>query len=306
MKTVGAIIGIVVAIVVLASAIPIINSNDDKPQLDVFVVGGQSNTYPSIYVDADDATPIPTEGKGFYFGTDSAPTYNKSMDLASCGMYDLNDNGAARIGGLYPSFASAYTEKTGNAVYLIDTGLSGQPINTFMPGGSNYAWPGEVIGAAMSVIPSTYSVNVRGYIWIHGEGDSSNPIQTYEASMIKLHEIYSDGGLPIDLPTCYICKVRTAQGVNSSVAQQWLTENVPGFVMASTLPESFTTENGMLGPDELHYTQLGFNALGEDLAENIPAPAKPADYSNLILVVIPIVLVAIVLMAARMVYSRND
>lgn len=295
MKMVVVAVAAAVMIIIVATTIPIVNDASDDRELDVFVVAGQSNTYPSIYVDATTATPIPDEGEGYYFGTSSNPTYNKTFNLNECSMYDLNDNGSARIGGLYPSFAADYYDKTGHEVYLIDTGLSGMPIATFLPGGMNYDWPGQVIAAAMAAIPSYYdTINVRGYIWIQGEGDKDLSQQLYEYDMIKLYELYSGGALPVDLPVCYICKVRDAQGGNAALAQEWLVDNdVPGFVMASVLPDTFTTDNGLLGPDELHYTQAGFNALGEDLANNIPAPAEKTDFTNLIMIVIPVTIIAI-------------
>ena len=302
MKQIKLIIGIVVAITLLAAMVPIINNaSESNPDLDVFVIAGQSNTYPTINTDAATATPIPDEGKGYYFGTETAPTYNKTFDLSTCKMYDINNDGVARIGGLFPSFASEYSSKSGHAVYLIDTGISGQPIATFLPGGSNYDWPGQVIDAAISAIPSGYNVNVRGYIWIQGEGDASRPTQTYEVNMIKLHDLYSGGALPVNLPTCFICKVRDETGGNAAFAQTWLVDNhIPGFVMASVLPDTFTTDNGLLGSDELHYTQTGFNDLGVDLAKNIPRISNETpDYTGLLMMIVPLIIIALIVACVK-------
>lgn len=307
MKMVGLVIMAVVTIVVLATTIPIVQSSSNDRELDVFVIAGQSNTYPARFTDASAASPIPDPGEGYYFGTADNPSYNKTFNLSECKMYDINDNGSARIGGLFPSFASSYYDKTGHEVYLIDTGLSGVSITTFLPGGVNYDWPGQVLSAAMAAIPSYYdSVNVRGYIWIQGENDPGMPKQTYELDMIRLHDLYSGGALPVDLPTCYICKVRNATGGNAALAQEWLVNNnIPGFEMASVLPDTFTIDNGLLESDAVHYTQAGFNALGVDLSDNISSPPVRPDYSDLMLIVIPVVLVALIATIAGIVLLKN-
>lgn len=309
MKAIKLAIVAIIMVELLAVAVPIINHSDAKPELDVYIIAGQSNTYPKINTDASTASPIPDEGAGFYFGTETDPTYNKSFDLSSCQMWDINNNGVARIGGLFPSFASEYSDKTGHSVYLIDTGLSGQPIATFLPEGYNYDWPGQVIDAAIKQIPSTYDVNICGYIWIQGEGDKNNPSQTYEVNMIRLYDIYSGGELSVKLPICYICKVRDAQGGNAAIAQTWLVDNkIKGFEMASTLPDTFTTANGLLGSDELHYTQNGFNVLGVDLADNISkgvVTSAPADYTEIMLVIIPVTIAAFIVVCLRSEMKRD-
>lgn len=299
------VIGIVIVVSLLAATVPIISDHHSDTPLDVFVIAGQSNTYPTINTDPETASPVPETGTSYYFGTADHPTYNKNFELSTCKMYDLNNDGVARIGGLFPSFAAQYHAKTGHSVYLIDTGLSGQNIASFLPGGVNYEWPNQVIDAAMKAIPSGYDVNVRGYIWIQGEGDWNVSTQTYEIRMINLYSLYSGGDLAVKLPTCFICKVRDYYA-HPSEAQKWLVDNnIPGFEMASTLPDTFTQENGLLGSDSVHYTQAGFNALGVDLANNIPEPEvdTPTDYTPIMLLFVPLVLAALIVVVIR---SRID
>lgn len=305
MKVLPFIIGATVAIILVATFAPIYENPTNKEELDVFVIAGQSNTYPWVYLDPTTADPIPEAGHGFYFGTTSNPTYSKSFDLDACDMYDINNEGSARIGGLFPSFAAAYYEKTHRDVYLIDTGISGVSITTYLPGGENYDWPGEVITAALSHVPSSYQVNLMGYVWIQGETDGPEPVQTYEMQMLQLYEEYNSN-YPVKLPTCYICKVKAGIGKNAAIAQEWLAENYEQFVMASTLPDTFTVDNGLMASDNIHYSQAGFNALGVDLVDHIPAPAEAPDYSSLYMVIIPIFIAGIIMAAVAMLYKSRD
>lgn len=317
MKGSGLVIGLVVTVLIACSMIPLISAianPDDDNDLDVFIVAGQSNTYPKINANPTTSDPIPEPGMGYYFGTESDPTYNETFNLSECAMYDLNDGSdGARIGGIYPPFAAQYSEKTGHKVYLIDTGLSGQTLSSFLPGESNWDHVYNVIDYGMKAIPSGYDVNVMGYIWIQGEGDSSTPIQTYETRMIELYDAYSTGELPVKLPTCYVCKVRsvieTDTVVNSSDAQIYLCDNVEGFVMGSELAETFTVGNGLVGSDDLHYTQAGFNALGVDLGNNIAEHLSRSDGWNageLISLVPVFIVLAIIVVSARLILVNKD
>ena len=306
------VVPVVVAVLVVASLFGTLvwatDSEDEK--LDVLIVGGQSNTYATSQIDAGTATPVPVSGTGYYFGTESAPTYASSISLADCEMRDLNKGGSAAIGGVYPAFAAKYVEETGRKIYLIDTGLSGQTVYTFLPGSVNWQYVADVIAAGIAAIPSDYDVNVLGYLWIQGEGDSSTVTTTYETRMIQLHEAYNDGRLVVNLPTCFIVKVRdtieSGTVCNAAPAQTYLAEHVDGFVMATTLADTFTVDNGMVGSDDLHYTQVGCNALGASAAETVSdyAPTT-ADYSLLLTAIPIIVLIGAVIVIGRWVLTRD-
>lgn len=298
MKPITIAILAVVGIVVLAATIPIITDEaDDSDSWDVFIVAGQSNTYASIAINASTADPVPEPETGYYFGTATAPTYNTSMNLADCAIHDLNNNGAAAIGGIYAPFAAEYTQQTGHKVYLIDVGLSGQTLYTFLPDQSNWGHVCDTIAAGIEAIPTSQAWECKGYIWIQGEGDAATPIASYEAMMLTLSDAYSSGAMGIRANTGYICKVRESVSANASAAQEYLVEHFDKFKMGTDLADSFTVSNGMMYSDDLHYSQNGCNVLGADLGENIGQDNIPDNTSDNLISVIPTLLVIAVFLS---------
>lgn len=308
-NTIKVTVGLTVVIILVGAVlVPAIGSGSDESPVDVFIVAGQSNTYASIAIDAAAASPVTAEGTAYYFGTDTAPTYTSSIDLSTCTMQDMSDNGVAKIGGIYSAFAYKYHEMTGRTAYLIDTGLSGQTVYSFLPGHSNWQHVYNVIEAGMAAIPDTMTPHVRGFIWIQGEGDAGTTITTYESRMIELRDAYSNGSLPIMTDNCFIAKVRETVSANASTAQTYLANNVDGFYMASDISDTFTTANGMMYTDDLHYSQTGCNALGTSLGEFIGDFCKDRspDYSGLLSIIPLIIIAAVVISLGSMIITKRE
>lgn len=290
------------------------NINVGKGHIDVYVIAGQSNTYASLYVDAATADPLPSPGTGYYYGTTAAPVISKTYNSSQCAMRDIvTDEGAAAIGSFWPSLCEKYVNETGHRIYLLNIGLSGQPIATFLPGASNWAHINAAMSDAVAAIDDElFDYTPLGYVWVQGEGDKTTPIPTYETDFVILNDKLTSGDMALKLPRAFISKVRIAQTESISDAQIWLTQNIKDVVMGSTLPDTFTVENGLMVEDDLHYSQAGCNALGQSLAatlaEYLPEDSTPDNKTAMdLLGLVPMLLaVGMIIMIAAVVIARRE
>lgn len=288
--------------------------NVGKGHIDVYVIAGQSNTYASLYVDAETADPLPSPGTGYYYGTTTAPVITKTYDSSQCAMRDiLTDEGTAAIGSFWPALCEKYVNETGHRIYLLNIGLSGQPIATFLPGASNWAHINAAMSDAVNAIDtSVFDYTPLGYVWIQGEGDKTTPIPTYETDFMIINNELTSGDMALKLPRAFISKVRAAWTESISNAQIWLSENVKDVVMGSTIPDTFTVENGLMVDDDLHYSQAGCNILGQSLAatmaEYLPEDTKPdnSDMMDLLSIVPMLLAVGMILLIATVVIARRE
>jgi hypothetical protein len=74
---------------------------------------------------------------------------------------------------------------------------------------------------------------------------------------------------PYDFNHEFISKVRSTEGVNSSIAQIQLAEKYKTIHLASTTSDSFSIDDRTMLDDGLHYSQLGNNIIGIELGEFI-------------------------------------
>lgn len=261
-----------------------------KATLDVFLLMGQSNAANYRY-DASIAAPIPKMGTSYYYGTPinlmywgSANPNNPNYDttFASYDMYDMVNGSTAKVGNVDLPFAGEYTNQLeGHKIYVVNAAIPSASINIFQPGGIAYNYCQKVFEHAMDCIDyAHYTVSVKGFIWIQGEQDHSMNVDEYKEKFLTFYDSLSWKGTPrfsnYEVPICLISKVRvsdeagTASGVNainSSIAQKQLAEEYPGIYMATEISDTFTVANGLMLPDNGHYSQTGDNAIGVAVAE---------------------------------------
>lgn len=280
------------AIIILSALVPVmteVTSGEDEA-LHVFVIAGQSNAadYVSDVTLANEMPSIP-QGKAYYYGTDdrpmyygnhkTTPTYDSTFE--SYDIYDIvDDDGKYVIGGLETPFASKFVNLTEDRILLINTAIGGQSIENMLPGESGNTYAQNVFTHAIADVPEDETIVYEAILFIQGETDSSMDVDEYISDFESMAASF------MDFTNCdeiLISKVRAENGVNTSVAQIQLCEDSSEYIMGSTASDEFTIANGLLSSDGLHYTQLGKNIIGAQLAQTYVDlhPDLKAPYSSL-------------------------
>lgn len=235
--------------------------------LDVFLITGQSN---SCYVDADPslAEPVPAMGEAYAWMLEDGD-YGDLTAKTGEAMRAMVDpaTGESITGDKAPAFSSIYTSITGNKVYWICGGSSGKDISQFDPNGG-YRWTamkGIVSEAMEAVDESLFEVRTCAFMWIQGEADNDTPINTYKARFIDIVDAIINGELGYEFSHCFVSLVTERLGGNARVAQIEAAEEHPSRITIAADANSFTIDNGLMGSDNVHYSQLGDNVIGADL-----------------------------------------
>lgn len=278
-----------------------------KAPLDVILALGQSN---NAYANVDPSeAPVPLLGTAYYYGTATAPVTGKNYaDLSSASMRPINVDGTAAIGDKAPAFCKEYYLNSGHKVYYVNGSWDGSSIVDWQPGEIRFTAASTVLAKAIEEIDTDYySVTYTGYTWIQGEAD--NYIMTsaqYEEYFITMNEAILSGEMGEKFTYCAMCKI-APRFSTICTAQLKIGEDLKT-VTVITPVDSFTIDNGLMGSDNLHYTQAGDNIVGKQLAEVLSDVYYPSSYTNIVKLfdVFPVLLiVSIVLAAAGMIFVRS-
>lgn len=249
--------------------------------LDVWFLTGQSN---SAYFQADPSTasPIAPLGTAYYYGTVTEPvdvgtvtdfTYDPSTEYDIYSMTNLD--GTAHIGNIEQPFAAEYYKNTGNKVYVINGGIGGAWVTSFMPSSGNYYWyEKEIFNRGISAInTSNYKINHVGMLWVQGESNSTMSVNAYKLAFTEWYEattgrsddyVFSD----LKIQTIMISQTRDLSGTSNAVtAQKELAQSLADVYLATDIADTFTVANGKMVSDDLHYSQLGDNDIGVAFAD---------------------------------------
>lgn len=290
-----------------------------KAVLDVFFLYGQSNAA-GRNGDTSEVDKYPELGTTYYFGYadaygPSAALNSTGFDVSQCDMYSLYDSsGDPRVAGLLPDFSYEYQQITGHKVYLINGAIGNKSVLTFdPPSGFMWTYGDSILTAGLAEIDTTlYDYSCKYYMWIQGEADSGRDVDVYKAQFLEMHDAMLAGDMAgVEFEKCFISKVRAANGANSSVAQIELAEEYPEtIIMASTASDSFTIANGLMGSDDLHYSQLGNNIIAVAFADSIGAVVDPTaaqlnKYSELLSAIPLMIIIAMVASVAVIVLKSR-
>lgn len=247
--------------------------------LDVYLILGQSNGayYNESRYNPELASPIPPRGTAYYYGSPELPVYSENEDLDGYDMYSMtNDDGTAHIGNIECPFAGQYYDNTGHKVYVINGAWSGASILHFVPpDGKVYQASQTIFKSAIECIDTNlYDFDVKSVIWVQGESDSYISIETYKIRFKSVYDALVEHNSPFKFSNykfenILIVKTRAVNGINSSIAQEELSNELPDVYIATSITDSFTIENGLMNSDNLHYSQLGDNLIGIDVANFI-------------------------------------
>lgn len=294
--------------------------NVQKAKLDVFFLYGQSNAA-GRNSDPSKVDHYPELGTTYYFGYSDAfgpdaSLNNSGFDVSLCDMYSLYDSsGAPRVAGLLPDFSYEYQKITGHKVYVINGAVGNKSILAFgPPNGFMWEYGDSILTAGLAEIDTDlYDYSCKYYMWIQGEGDSGRDIAVYKDKFLVMHNSMLDGQMAgVHFEKCFISKVRAENGQNSSIAQIELADENPNtIVMATTVSDSFTVSNGLMGADNLHYSQSGYDLIGTAFAESIgevvnPTSAVMEKYSDLIGAIPIMIFAALLLLVAVVVVKKQS
>lgn len=235
----------------------------ERAKLDVYLMTGQSN---ACYYDADPALadPVPDLGEAYAWMLPNGKYGQFILGEIPHMLPMVNIDGSAVTGDKATPFAATVGELTGHKTYWICGGWGGQSITQFDPaGGPIWLYMKDVVNDAMDAIDrSLFEVKTCYYMWIQGEADRTMAVEEYKDRFIEMHDAIIGGDLGYSFSHCFISLVR---GGNSVQASEELAQELPTVSIGSSAALDFTQENGLVGEDDIHYSQLGDNIIGVDL-----------------------------------------
>lgn len=285
----------------------------DRAILDVYLMDGQSN---AAYYDADPskADPAPRPGTVYYFGTADRPADSLDFATKGCAMHDMvSSDGTLAIGDKGPVFGARYNEITGHKVYYVTAAIGGKGIEAFQPeDGEMWVHTKAILAAAMAELDaSKWEIVDRAYLWIQGEANWQMTADRYKTRFLAMHDAILEGDLGYRFDRCIICLPQTLKGDGGPrEAQIELAQERPAtIIIGCDATKDFTKENGLLGSDGLHYSQLGDNIVGVDLAEAAASSYglyQPSGSLKTLMSVIPLLLiVGLIIIVVAEVVSRK-
>lgn len=319
MKAVNIALGAFVVIILIGSfMIPVFNDLTENDTLDVLVITGQSNAaYRESYdyrVSPEVATANLQESSDlYYYGSATSPvtyevigdpTYDTTFESYS--IRNMCEDGEYVIGGLEAPLAITIHNRTGNDVLILNVAVSGAPIDWLSPSGKWGTFAAGVIEHALSDVSGQYDkINKIGWICLQGEADSTTAIDTYKTKFMLMANYLGSMGFD----TGYIVPSRTTVGGNSVIAQKELAEEHSNLhIVADGIPDTFTTSNGLLYSDGIHYTELGRIKIGVAAANAMELPTKSAvsQIEPMILAIPVIIIAALLIGVATLVFRMRE
>lgn len=305
------IIFLVVGVIVLSALlIPIVNDTDNT--LNVIVLEGQSNSqYASSRVDPSLMDELGSPSKNvYYYGT---PQYPFSLNTPNNPVYDTTFE-SYNIYSMYNEYAHQWrigsedaaicyqvSERYKTDTLVINVSIAGSTIAYLQPDATGGTIINNALNDAFSKIPKKYNVVKVCYVWMQGEADRTTDEDVYIGLFENIKEYYEDKGIN----KCYLVQTRPENGGNASLAQLTICENDPDVILASTLPSTFTVENGLLLSDNLHYSAEGRYLIGMQVGEIIEVEKSSNDI-EVILSILPIIVgIGLLVAAVTMIRGRN-
>lgn len=311
---IGTVLGIFVIVVLVGSfLVPIVNdSTDADDTLEVLVIAGQSNAAYGGFVNptlVNQEIPKPSTNVYYYgtasqpiwYGYPSNPTYDTTFE--SYDIYPMINNGSWAIGGYEPGMAYAISEKSNCDVLIINVGISSASIQYLQPDNTGGAYVNDVIEDALSKVDSKYKIDKVGYMWLQGESNSSTAVDTYISYFDTINDWYYSKGFD----TCYMVQTRPYNGGNASIAQLQICSSDYSVLLASTAPDTFTVDNGLMVSDNLHYSQKGRDVICNDVASQLRVSYHFDNEGTNLLIAIPfVVIAALLIVVVRIIISRGE
>lgn len=259
--------------------IPVVNTPVDektleevhKIEIDLVIFMGQSNmSGRGNYLEA----PPLTVGAGYEFRSISDPTTLYPL-AEPFGYFEDNPNGLyepnAKTGSLVTPLVNAYYAETGVPIVGVAASKGATGIVQWLPGTAYYNDALNRYGAARSWLEGNgYKIRHKYMVWLQGEYDGA--VSTPQADYVGMLKSIVDGFQENGIEKCMIIRIGDTTENDTLYdgiiqAQTDLCKADEDFVLISTQAASFV-ERGLL-KDIVHYTQEGYNILGEEAGRNM-------------------------------------
>jgi len=234
-----------------------------KAVIDMFIVTGQGNA-------AGEGGNAEESNK-----TKEGTAYTVELEDRKNELKDLSQGRR----GFAPALAEKWYSVTGRKVIFIQTAVSDVSVTQWTPEGEAYNMAVSRIQYfldKLSADDSNYIIDKKICLWLQGEWDISQRMAPEE--YIKHFTAFKNGiKETINTEMTAIIPVRSSEIVDSNktvfdaiTAAQYKLSNMYSDVRVITvLPEQASMENGYISAGNLYYTQLGYNLIGEDVAQNL-------------------------------------
>lgn len=232
-----------------------------RAPLSIYLMTGQSNA--SYYYAEPELATMTKPGTAYHYS-------ELVGGVQICPMN--NEDGTMARGNIEAALAKNLYDMTGEKVLLVNAGLSGRMMYSFVPiQGESYKYINNVWQVIKRYIyddefQQKYETRLRSYIWAQGESDGDTDVGSYKNDYLKLHEMLKSRDFGFEYG--FIIKVRPMY-TNAAEAQEQLVAENEDIAMATRSSEHFSVENGKMRFDDLHYSQIGDNLLGEETAKSI-------------------------------------
>ncbi|MBR6014642.1 MAG: hypothetical protein IK059_01025 [Firmicutes bacterium] len=232
-----------------------------KAPISIYILTGQSNA--AYYFAEPEKSDNTKKGTAYVYDITDGVYSVQSMN---------NEDGSQARGNIDASIAKSLYDNLGEKVLIVNTGISGNPIETFEPDdGVSYAFTKETWDNLQYILKTDwwkdrFEEHVRSYIWIQGESDDWALPERYMYSYMKFHECMRSPMYGCDYG--FISQI-VPRFFRPNDAQERLAQAYDDIWMATRITNTFSPETGELRSDNLHYTQMGDNIAGEDIGHTI-------------------------------------
>ncbi len=231
-----------------------------KAPMSVYLLTGQSN---AAYYFAEPSKASRTKkGTAYVFDISEGNYAIQSMN---------NEDDSQARGNVDAAIAKSLYDEMGEKVLIINTGLSGEKIETFKPGGASYNYTEESWSDVQYIFNTDwfkerFEPRIRSYIWVQGESDDWESPEGYMESFMKFHDIMRSEKYGFDYS--FIASI-VPRFFRPNDAQERLAQGYDDIFMGTRITTNFSVESGEMRSDNLHYTQKGDNMVGEELGRSI-------------------------------------
>ena len=278
-----------------------------KAPLDIIVAMGQSNNRYTCY-DIAQISDWPELGTSYYWGNDFG-LVAEPYGSAERSIEPLRDTetGAVKIADKVPIICAKWTEATGHKVLYICTAVGGSSITSWTPGDPvgtthlSYQRQKIIINQVVSQIDKThYDYNFAFCTWIQGEEDQHMDLDLYMGYFKDMFDALMSDSYPYQLNFMVMATPRLGTAVE---ADKLLADEYDNLYLATDIATTFTVTNGLLAPDDTHWTQKGDNITSEAMVKKALEVSHPDSDSNSVLPIL--IVIALTVAVAGVILGRR-
>ncbi len=231
-----------------------------KAPIGVYLLTGQSNA--AYYFAEPDKASKTKKGTAYVFDISGGNYAIQSMN---------NDDDSQARGNVDAGIAKSIYDGLGEKVLIVNTGLSGEKIETFEPGGTSYnytfdSWKNVEYIFNTDWFKERFEPRIRSYLWVQGESDDWASPEEYMESFMSFHDTLRSEKYGFDY--AFISSI-VPRFFRPNDAQERLAQGYDDIFMGTRVTGEFSVETGEMRTDNLHYTQYGDNRVGEDLGHSV-------------------------------------